>query len=164
MHGWRKEGKNESVKRRRERSQKWAKRGRKIKHRPQNLLKKGAKIQPNRAKIDPKGSQNDPTEISKINQNLERIGSEVYLDLYPDNKDANLPVTRKFELIHAANISQKFKKKTTANQVTKAITENFKTTGSYTEKSSTGKTTLKSTLSTEKAEEFEDIKEQFYIG
>ena len=106
-------------------------------------------------------------EISKINENLERIGSEVYLDLYPDDKDANLPVTKKIELIHAANISQKFKKRTTANQLTKAIkdtTEHFKTTTSYTEKSSTGNTNSKSTLSTEKAEEFEDIKEQFYIG
>ena len=68
MDGWREEGKNESVKRRRERSQKWAKRGRKIKHRPQNLLKKGAKIDQNRAKIDPKGFQNeDKTDKNQSN-------------------------------------------------------------------------------------------------
>lgn len=68
MHGWRKEGKNESVKRRRERSQKWAKRGRKIKHRPQNLSKKGARIDQNRAKIDPKGSQNEDKTDKKLKQ------------------------------------------------------------------------------------------------
>ena len=68
MHGWRKEGKNESVKSRRERSQKWAKRGRKIKHRPQNLLEKGAKIDQNRAKIDPKGSQNEDKTDKKLKQ------------------------------------------------------------------------------------------------
>ena len=68
MHGWREEGKNERVKRRRERSQKWAKRGRKIKHRPQNLLKKGAKIDQNRIKIDPKGSQNKDKTNKKSKQ------------------------------------------------------------------------------------------------
>ena len=66
MHGWRKEGKNESVKRRRERSQKWAKRGRQIKHRPQNLLKNGAKIDQNRAKIGAKGSQNEDKTDKKL--------------------------------------------------------------------------------------------------
>ena len=68
MHSWRKEGKNESVKRRRERSQKWAKRGRKIKHRLQNLYKKGAKIDQNRTKIDPKGSQNEDKTDKKSKQ------------------------------------------------------------------------------------------------
>ena len=71
MHGWRKEGKNESVKRRRERSQKWAKRGRKIKHRPQNLSKKGARIDQNRAKIDPKGSRNEAKRDKKSQQRLQ---------------------------------------------------------------------------------------------
>ena len=66
--GWRKEGKNESVKRRRERSQKWAKRGRKIKHRPQNLSKKGARIDQNHAKIDPKCSQNEYKTDKNLNQ------------------------------------------------------------------------------------------------
>ena len=66
--GWRKEGKNESVKRRRERSQKWAKRGRKIKHRPQNLLKKGAEIDQNRARIDARGSQNEDKTNKKSKQ------------------------------------------------------------------------------------------------
>ena len=71
MHGWRKEGKNESVKRRRERSQKWAKRGRKIKHRPQNLSKKGARIDQNRAKIDPKGFRNEAKRDKKSQQRLQ---------------------------------------------------------------------------------------------
>ena len=68
MHSWRKEGKNERVKRRRERSQKRAKRGRKIKHRPQNLVKKGAKIGQRRAKIEPKGSQNEDKTDKKSKQ------------------------------------------------------------------------------------------------
>ena len=65
---WRKEGKNERMKTRRERSRKWAKRGHQIKHRPQNLIKKGAKIDQNRAKIDPKGSQNEDKTDKKLKQ------------------------------------------------------------------------------------------------
>ena len=61
MDRWRKEGKSERMKRRRERD-------RNIKHRPQNLSKKGANIEQNRAKIDPKGSQNEEKTDRKSKQ------------------------------------------------------------------------------------------------
>ena len=71
IHGCRKEGKNERMKRRRDRSHKWAKRARTIKHRPQNLQKKGTEIDQNGAKIDPKGSQNEAKTDKKSEQRLQ---------------------------------------------------------------------------------------------
>ena len=71
IHGCRKEGKNERMKRRRDRSHKWAKRARTIKHRPQNLQKKSAKIDQNGAKIAPKGSQNEAKRDKKSEQRLQ---------------------------------------------------------------------------------------------
>ena len=104
-------------------------------------------------------------EISKINQNLERIGSMVYQDLFPDKKDTNLPVTEKIAEIHSAKISKKYEKKATAKELQKVITERLRshttTTSSGNTSSTTkssGKSTKSGTLSTEKAEEFEDIK------
>ena len=64
-------GKNEIVKRRRDRSQKRVKRKRQIKHRPQKLLKKGAKIDRNGCNIDPKGSQNEAKTDEKSEQPLQ---------------------------------------------------------------------------------------------
>ena len=71
IHGCRKEGKNERMKRRRDRSHKWAKRARIIKHRPQNLQKKGAEINQNGTKIDPKGPQNEDKTDKKSEQRLQ---------------------------------------------------------------------------------------------
>ena len=71
IHGCRKEGKNERMKRKKDRSHKWGKRARTIKHRPQNLQKKGAEINENGAKIDRKGSQNEAKRDKKSEQRLQ---------------------------------------------------------------------------------------------
>ena len=63
-------------------------------------------LKQNAIEIANKAALEEKNEISVLNHKLERIGSEVYLDLFPDKQDSNLSAIKKLEEISATRFTE----------------------------------------------------------